>query len=73
MTEVRYDKSHHAGGAPEARVAHRLKNSGGVEADHVIQSGSGSRRLFHNVHLSGSARQHGKENPGEGSITGGKR
>ena len=28
MTEVRYDKSHHAGGTPEARIASRLRNSG---------------------------------------------
>jgi hypothetical protein len=73
MAEVKYRQDHHAGSTPEARVAARLKNSGGEEADHIIQSGSGSRRLFHNVHLSGTARQHGKENPGEGSISGGKR
>jgi hypothetical protein len=37
MTEVKYDKSHHAGSTPEARITARLRNSGGLEADHVVQ------------------------------------
>ena len=53
MTQVRYDKSHHSGGTPEARVANRLKNSGGENADHVIQKGNGPNRTFTNVHSHG--------------------
>jgi hypothetical protein len=34
--EVRYDKSHPAGATPEARIANRLRNSGGEEADHIV-------------------------------------
>jgi hypothetical protein len=68
--EVRYDKSHHAGATPEARVANRLRNSGGEEADHIVQKGSGPTRTFHNIHNPGSARQHGGPNKGEGDITG---
>jgi hypothetical protein len=68
MAEVKYNTGHHSGATPEARFQHRLRNSGGQEADHIIQSGSGSRRLFHNIHNSGSARQHGSDNKGEGDI-----
>jgi DNA-binding transcriptional regulator LsrR (DeoR family) len=31
MTEVRYNKSHHAGGTPEARIANRLRNRAGLK------------------------------------------
>jgi hypothetical protein len=55
------------------RIANRLKNSGGLEADHIVQKGDGPTRTFTNIHNPGSARQHGKENPGAGSIVGGKR
>ena len=71
--EVKYNTSHHAGGTPEARIASRLRNSGGEEADHVVQKGSGPTRVFHNIHNPGSARQHGETNKGEGSITGAPR
>ena len=50
MTEVRYNKNHHAGSGPEQRVANRLRNSGGKNADHIIQKGSGPTRTFSNVH-----------------------
>jgi hypothetical protein len=70
MTEVRYNKSHHCGATPEARITNRLRNSGGEEADHIIQKGSGPTRTFTNIHHPGSARQHGADNRGEGSITG---
>jgi hypothetical protein len=73
MTEVKYDKSHHSGGTPEARITARLRNSGGEEADHVVQKGSGPTRTFTNIHHPGSARQHGSGNPGEGDIQGNKR
>jgi hypothetical protein len=71
--EVKYNTSHHAGGTPEARIASRLRNSGGEEADHIVQKGSGPTRTFTNIHNPGSARQHGSGNKGEGSIIGTKR
>jgi hypothetical protein len=40
MGEVKYDKSHPAGGTPEARIASRLRNSGSPDADVVVQKGS---------------------------------
>ena len=71
--EVKYNTSHHAGATPEARIASRLRNSGGEEADHIVQKGSGPTRTFTNVHNPGSARQHGADNPGEPDIHGHKR
>jgi hypothetical protein len=71
--EVKYNTSHHAGGTPEARIASRLRNSGGEEADHIVQKGTGPTRTFTNVHNPGSARQRGSGNPGEGDIRGNKR
>jgi hypothetical protein len=71
--EVKYNTSHHAGGTPEARITSRLRNSGGPEADHIVQKGSGPTRTFTNIHHPGSARQHGADNPGEGDIYGNKR
>ena len=71
--EVKYDTNHHAGGTPEARIASRLRNSGGEEADHIVQKGSGPTRTFTNIHHPGSARQHGPGNPGEGDINNQKR
>jgi hypothetical protein len=68
--KVKYDSSHHAGATPEARIANRLRNSGGEEADHVVQKGSGPTRTFTNIHNPGSARQHGGPNRGEGDIHG---
>jgi hypothetical protein len=55
------------------RIANRLKNSGGEEADHTVKTGDGPNRVFHNIHNPGSARRHGSVNPGEGSIGGGRR
>ena len=68
--EVKYNRSHHAGGTPEARIANRLRNSGGEEADTIVQKGSGPTRTFHNIHNPGSARQHGADHPGEPGIDG---
>jgi hypothetical protein len=70
MVEVRYRNDHHAGATPEARIQHPMRNSGGEEADHTIKSGDGVRRVYHNVHLSGSAKQHGPSAKGEGDIAG---
>ena len=47
--EVKYNTSHHAGATPEARIANRLRNSGGEEADHIVQKGRvqlGLSRMF---------------------------
>jgi hypothetical protein len=71
--EVKYDRSHHSGATPEARIANRLRNSGGEEADHIVQKGSGPTRTFTNIHNPGAARRHGEVDPGEGDIQGVKR
>jgi hypothetical protein len=42
---VKYNTSHHAGATPEARIASRLRNSGGEEADHIVQKGSSAHLL----------------------------
>jgi hypothetical protein len=55
----------------EARIANRLRNSGGEEAEHIVQKGSGPTRTITNIH--NRARQHGAGNPGEGDILGNKR
>jgi hypothetical protein len=52
MPEVKYNQSHHAGATPEARIAARLRNSGGDGADHVVQKGSGPTRTITNIHNS---------------------
>ena len=58
--ETKYDKSHHAGGTPEARINARLRNSGaGAFPDTTVQNGSSAQRVFHNVHLAGH-----RPNPG---------
>jgi hypothetical protein len=69
MVETRYKSA----SGPDEIIAKRQRNSGGLEADHTIKSGEGVRRVYHNVHLSGHQGQHGNTNPGEGSISGGKR
>jgi len=56
MTEVKYDRNHHAGATPEARIANRLRNSGDTaNADHVVQNGEGPTRTFTNID---NSRQH---------------
>jgi hypothetical protein len=55
---------------PQETIERRMRNSGGEEADKTIKSGEGVRRVFHNIHLSGSAKQHGKDHPGEPGIDG---
>jgi hypothetical protein len=73
MTEVKYDKSHHAGSTPEARIANRLRNSGDTaNVDHVIQKGTGPTRTFTNIDHS-RQHTHGPVHPGEGDIRGNKR
>ena len=53
MPHIQYDRNHHAGGTPEARIANRLRNSGDAKnADHVVQKGEGPTRTFHNIHNS---------------------
>jgi hypothetical protein len=57
----------------EETINRGMQNSGGKEADKVIKSGEGVRRVYHNIRLSGSAKKHGADNPGEGDIHGNKR
>jgi hypothetical protein len=52
MVEVKYNQSHHAGATPEARIASRLRNSGGEGADHVATHGTGPTRTITNIHHS---------------------
>ena len=60
MAEVKYDKDHHAGGTPEARIANRLRNSGiGSGEDHTAVHGSGPTRTHTNIHSTGNVRAHG--------------
>jgi hypothetical protein len=65
MPEVKYRTDHHAGATPEARIANRLKNSGGEGADHSVVHGTGPTRTHTNIHHAANARQQGKGNPGE--------
>jgi hypothetical protein len=58
MVEVKYNQSHHAGGTPEARVANRLRNSGGEEAQHIIQKGEGPTKAITNIHPNGNVAAH---------------
>jgi hypothetical protein len=59
---------------PEETATRRLRNSGdAANADYVIHKGEGPTRTITNVHLSGSAKQHGEGHPGEGDIRGNKR
>jgi hypothetical protein len=69
--EIKTHRDHPA--SMEERISKRLRNSGGEEADHVVQKGSGPTRTFTNIHNPGSARQHGADHPGEGDIFGNKR
>jgi hypothetical protein len=58
--DIRYDKSHPAGGTPEARIAARLRNSGagsGTNPDVITKQGEGPTRVHTNIH-------HGTGGPG---------
>ena len=55
MAEVKYNTDR---GSPEQRVANRWKNSGGEEADYVIQKGEGPNRAITNIHHSGNVTAH---------------
>jgi hypothetical protein len=59
MAEERYDKSHHSGATPEARIAARLRFSGGEQDDHCVTKGSGPNRTITNIHSNaGQQRSH---------------
>jgi len=73
MGEIKYDKSHHAGATPEARIANRLRNSGGEEADHHAVHGTGPTRTHTNIHSTGNVLQRGSDNKGEGDVFGNPR
>jgi hypothetical protein len=62
MVEVKQSRS------VRETLERRQRNSGGGEGCETIESGSGPRRLFHNVHRSGGQAQHGEVHRGEGSI-----
>jgi hypothetical protein len=70
MAEVKYNTSHHAGATPEARIANRLRNSGGEEADHHAVHGTGPTRTHTNIHSTGNVLQRGPDHKGEGNIFG---
>ena len=62
---------------PEVKQSHsaqqiierRQRNSGGDETcDTTVKTGTGERRTFHNVHLSGGQKTHGEVHRGEGDI-----
>jgi hypothetical protein len=54
MTEVRYNKNHHAGSGPEQRIASRLRNSGaGAKPNVTTKQGESPQRVFHNIHNAG--------------------
>jgi hypothetical protein len=56
------------------RVADRLKPSAGAGAGDVqVTHGNSPNRTVTTIHHSGSAKQHGEVQKGEGSIGGGKR
>jgi hypothetical protein len=59
--EIKYDKSHPAGGTAEARITARLKNSGDPSAAVVVQKGSGPQRTITNIHPPGGHGGTGKE------------
>jgi hypothetical protein len=61
------------GKSQEQRIADRLKSSCGDDSDIYTTQGDGPQRVHTAIHLSGSAKQYGKPNPGEGSIDGRKR
>ena len=73
MPHEKYDISHHAGATPEARIANRLRNSGGEEAHHHAVHGTGPTRTHTNIHSTGNVLQRGSDNKGEGDIYGNKR
>jgi hypothetical protein len=54
MVDVKYDKSHHAGGTEEARINNRLHNSGaGAKPNTTVQKGDGPTRTHTNIHHAG--------------------
>jgi hypothetical protein len=66
MVEVKTHCDHPA--SMEQRIADRLRNSGGEDADHHVVHGTGPTRTHTNIHLRGNVHQRGPDNKGEGSI-----
>jgi hypothetical protein len=64
MPEVRYDKSHHAGGDAETRIQNRLRNSGSG-AKPTSTTESWPQRTVTNIHHGASQHQHGNVKKGE--------
>jgi hypothetical protein len=71
VVETKLHPSHSASMAD--RINKRLRNSGGEGADSTTKTGEGPTRVFHNLHNSGSAKQHGPDHKGEPGIDGRKR
>jgi hypothetical protein len=63
MVETKLNPQH---GTMEQRIANRLRNSGGEEADHIVKKGEGPTRTITNIHNPCTARQHGP-NKGPGT------
>jgi hypothetical protein len=63
MVETKLNPQH---GTMEQRIANRLKNSGGEQCDTTVKTGNSPQRVFHNIHPSGSAKQHGTKDKGSG-------
>ena len=56
-----------SGKSHEQRIADRLKGSNDQStADTIAHHGTGHTRTITSIHHSGSAKQHGPANPGEG-------
>ena len=63
-----------SGKSDAERIADRLKGSNDTTtADTIVTHRKGPTRVVHSVHHSGSAKQHGRTNSGDGNIVGGKR
>lgn len=66
MTEVKYNKDHHAGATPEARIANRMRNSGeGSGASSHVVHGTGPTRSHTNLHSTGNVKAHGELGDGD--------
>jgi hypothetical protein len=61
------------GKSMEQRIPDRLKPSCSPDADIRSTQGSGPTRVHTAIHHSGSAKQHGPDNKGEGDIYGNRR
>jgi hypothetical protein len=61
MVEVKYNTAHHAGGTAAARIAARLRNSGGEGATSTVHHVTSPQRTITNLHPSGGQKMHGAD------------